>query len=95
MTSNLKLAYFISITLRFGTEEAKITAWEDMQKVKAEAAIEKLVVSLSRTPYFRMPLLVQLKAAIFSFSHNTKTLSAVLNNYQIHEQFYMGSSNRC
>jgi hypothetical protein len=47
MMSNLKLAYFISITLRFETEEAKITAWENMQKVKAEAAIEKLVVSLS------------------------------------------------
>ncbi|KAF3324089.1 Remorin, C-terminal region [Carex littledalei] len=33
---------------KFETEEAKIAAWESMQKVKAEAAIEKLVMKLER-----------------------------------------------
>jgi hypothetical protein len=31
---------------RIDAEEAKMTAWESMQKAKAEAAIQKLVVCL-------------------------------------------------
>lgn len=42
MFSNLLVFYFS----RLRREEAKITAWENLQKAKAEAAIRKLEVLL-------------------------------------------------
>ena len=48
-----------NVTFRLQREEAKITAWENLQKAKAEAAIRKLEVG---------PLLAP-KSAIFTLFH--------------------------
>ncbi|KAM3257898.1 hypothetical protein ACQJBY_049928 [Aegilops geniculata] len=41
-------------TLKVEREEAKLTAWENLQKVKAEAAIQKLVMKLEKKRSFSL-----------------------------------------